>query len=103
MTPRLIRAHASELTNWRPGKELSDQAIAGIAFACKVHPYAVLRALSRQDKRTPKSPGGHADVQVVIRLNAEQKKKALKLAKKRGHKSVSGWVKKMVEEEIGNG
>ena len=100
VTPREIRAEAGELANWKPGKELSDQAITGIAFACDVHPHQVLRALSRRDKRTPKSEGGPVTEGVTIRLNAAQKKKALKLAKKAGHKTVPAWVKALVEGEL---
>ena len=101
MTPREIREYAERAWGWTPVVVLHDYVVKDIATANRIHPSTVRRALSRRDKRTPKSEGGPADIQVVIRINEQQQRKALKLAKKAGHKTVSGWVKALVEREVG--
>jgi hypothetical protein len=100
MTPREIRQRA-EYAGWQPGADLKWSFVEAVAVACRVRHHEAARALSRRDKRTPKSEGGPADIQVVIRINEQQQRKALKLAKKAGHKTVPGWVKALVEREVG--
>jgi len=101
VTPREIRQHAAERYGWREGQEPDPDTVSLVSWWSELQPSAVKRALSRRDKRTPKSEGGPVTEGVTIRLNAAQKKKALKLAKKAGHKTVSAWVKALVEREVG--
>jgi hypothetical protein len=102
MTPREIRQYASDNFAWDPERGFRyGNAVPALAVALRLLPSTVERALSRRDKRTPKSEGGPADIQVVIRINEQQQRKALKLAKKAGHKTVPGWVKALVEREVG--
>jgi hypothetical protein len=103
VTPRELRGVAAVECGWQPGTKPSPSVIHALVKLSNLHPSGIRRALSRRDKRIPKSPGGPATEPVYIRLNAEQKKKALKLAKKAGYETVSGWVKALVEREVGNG
>jgi len=99
LTPREIRAAAAEI-GWHVGRSLTDLQMSRLIEQTKELPSTIERALSRRDKRTPKSDAP-ATESVTIRLNAVQKQKALKLAKKAGHKTVPGWVKMLVEGEVG--
>jgi hypothetical protein len=101
VTPREIRAWAHARCGWRADEgltTLSDLQITAISKLCEVQRHTVLRALSRRDKRTPKSDAPATEA-VTIRLNAAQKRKAQRLAKKSG-KTVSGWAKALVEKEL---
>lgn len=101
MTPREMRQYAADHYHyWRPGSELLAGHESELAGLAGVQRFAVRRALSRRDKTTPKSEGGPATEPVMIRLNAAQKKKAQRLAKKAGCKTVGAWVKRLVEKEI---
>jgi len=101
LTPRQIRELAAASYGWSAGHILWPTARKELAELSGLRPSEVERVLTRRDKTSPKSEGGPATEPVMIRLNAQQKKKAQRLAKKVGCKTVSAWVKVLVEKEIG--
>jgi hypothetical protein len=101
MTPREIRGVAAVECGWQPGTKPSASVIHALVKISNLHPSGIIRALSRRDKRTPKSSGGPSVKPVYFRLSEQQEKKALKLAKKAGYETVSAWCKAWVEREVG--